>query len=149
MVSAVHLGSGLYTLGCSLAASKGLHMVSAVHRWPLSGFPGSRLASKGLHMVSAVHPATSTCQSINPLPQASKGLHMVSAVHPSKVALPTCGNVASKGLHMVSAVHPGAFGEKDQVSKLQRGCTWLVQFIGEWLRGVVRRSHGFKGAAHG
>ena len=53
---------------------------------------------------------------------------MVSAVHPSEIGR-VSSSVASKGLHMVSAVHP-AFGIPNLIIEgLQRGCTWLVQFI--------------------
>ena len=57
MVSAVHPNA--YPEGANqqlFKASKGLHMVSAVHPVPLWHYlQGSPLASKGLHMVSAVH----------------------------------------------------------------------------------------------
>ena len=41
--------------GYRAPASKGLHMVSAVHPTTSSGNPVFAAASKGLHMVSAVH----------------------------------------------------------------------------------------------
>ena len=55
-------------------------MVSAVHR-DMDGIVQTVLlgASKGLHMVSAVHPVIAHCNTRSP--EASKGLHMVSAVH--------------------------------------------------------------------
>ena len=55
MVSAVHLTKPASPVTPTSHASKGLHMVSAVHR-ALGGQSGqTALASKGLHMVSAVH----------------------------------------------------------------------------------------------
>ena len=60
---------------------------------------------------------------------ASKGLHMVSAVHPQAPPMTTSLSRASKGLHMVSAVHPILATGLQHVEMLQRGCTWLVQFI--------------------
>ena len=62
-------------------------------------------ASKGLHMVSAVHPHCRYILSISNW--ASKGLHMVSAVHPAWNDMRSESRNASKGLHMVSAVHHG------------------------------------------
>ena len=55
---------------------------------------------------------------------------MVSAVHLGGFAAHLPYWLASKGLHMVSAVHPATtivFKQSDD--RLQRGCTWLVQFI--------------------
>ena len=74
--------------------------------------PGHRrfadfVASKGLHMVSAVH--LERCLLIHGLDFASKGLHMVSAVHPTHSASHQIAAQASKGLHMVSAVHQPPF----------------------------------------
>ena len=60
-------------------------------------------ASKGLHMVSAVHQPIKVFWST--IAHASKGLHMVSAVHPHLAHLIHLSLLASKGLHMVSAVH--------------------------------------------
>ena len=56
-------------------------MVSAVHRSRGGSGAGGYLASKGLHMVSAVHLYhCAVAQRVAFV--ASKGLHMVSAVHP-------------------------------------------------------------------
>ena len=58
MVSAVHPNA--YPEGANqqlFKASKGLHMVSAVHLELSTSLPKDCCASKGLHMVSAVHPA--------------------------------------------------------------------------------------------
>ena len=56
---------------------------------------------------------------------------------------------ASKGLHMVSAVHPvEAFPSAIDAFRLQRGCTWLVQFINAGHLDLLERPR-FKGAAHG
>ena len=74
---------------------------------------------------------------------------MVSAVHLQAyifAALLNCH--ASKGLHMVSAVHPAMRAETLTPLMLQRGCTWLVQFIFPLYRPTLEDT-GFKGAAHG
>jgi len=86
-----------------------------------------------------------------------------------------CVGAASKGLHMVSAVHQEFYGyaqgfftglqrgctwlvqfiriyykiKKSNFSPLQRGCTWLVQFILEGAAAQNSSDIGFKGAAHG
>ena len=144
-----------------ITASKGLHMVSAVHLYYSVAGAAEIPASKGLHMVSAVHRATPGCALyVESLlqrgctwlvqfivmsetdeiqcQQASKGLHMVSAVHRIVPQHRHENIFASKGLHMVSAVHPSpTTALPDSFSRLQRGCTWLVQFI---TRTVSRRA---------
>ena len=53
---------------------------------------------------------------------------------------------ASKGLHMVSAVHlHQAFPDLDGEMLLQRGCTWLVQFIVNFPVRVGRHCVASKG----
>ena len=54
---------------------------------------------------------------------------MVSAVHLQALCKLLCITIASKGLHMVSAVHLKDQRRKVSEFELQRGCTWLVQFI--------------------
>ena len=81
-------------------------MVSAVHRSRGGSGAGGYLASKGLHMVSAVHLYhCAVAQRVAFV--ASKGLHMVSAVHRIVPQHRHENIFASKGLHMVSAVHRG------------------------------------------
>ena len=104
MVSAVHPGNAPVE-SVAYPASKGLHMVSAVHLCSEVPILANLMASKGLHMVSAVHRVDSSEAEFNSA-YASKGLHMVSAVHLEIGCL-----LALKDL------------------RLQRGCTWLVQFI--------------------
>jgi len=58
---------------------------------------------------------------------------MVSAVHRCSAAARAWFIPASKGLHMVSAVHPGGRTARLANAGLQRGCTWLVQFIYSYL----------------
>jgi len=55
MVSAVHPALFFWRSQEFLMASKGLHMVSAVHHDPWAMLAIRERASKGLHMVSAVH----------------------------------------------------------------------------------------------
>ena len=80
---------------------------------------------------------------------ASKGLHMVSAVHPKLQKGELLRLVASKGLHMVSAVHPACSKPAGGMNVLQRGCTWLVQFIFRFSIVGSDNVACFKGAAHG
>ena len=130
-------------------------MVSAVHLLLRAGEGSRAIASKGLHMVSAVH--LGDRYRVLPRIEASKGLHMVSAVHlalPRNLTPRYAFYSASKGLHMVSAVHLKCWIPPSPLSllkiKLQRGCTWLVQFI--FISTITLSSFalpGFKGAAHG
>ena len=55
MVSAVHHSTRAVMSLWDTDASKGLHMVSAVHLYRVAEATGAGAASKGLHMVSAVH----------------------------------------------------------------------------------------------
>ena len=81
--------------------------------------------------------------------RASKGLHMVSAVHLSLTKAQRNEVEASKGLHMVSAVHPACSKPAGGMNVLQRGCTWLVQFIFRFSIVGSDNVACFKGAAHG
>ena len=74
---------------------------------------------------------------------------MVSAVHHIAATTGRGSLPASKGLHMVSAVHLGEVEVRAIApDELQRGCTWLVQFICG-CPPLVLQSSCFKGAAHG
>ena len=110
-------------------ASKGLHMVSAVHQCstPARSRSGHRLQRGCTWLVQfirnclyGVHASFLLQRGCTWLVQfiaallairctlwrASKGLHMVSAVHPWGETMRALGLYASKGLHMVSVVHP-------------------------------------------
>ena len=63
---------------------------------------------------------------------------MVSAVHLPDFHPRLVAWLASKGLHMVSAVHRKMINQIiSAASELQRGCTWLVQFICGLLKSLL------------
>ena len=104
MVSAVHLRSAIAKLTTSSSSlQRGCTWLVQFIRYGSFRVSGIPDASKGLHMVSAVHHRWGWRRGVGGV--ASKGLHMVSAVHPSEQVRRHQVIFASKGLHMVSAVH--------------------------------------------
>ena len=142
MVSAVHRISSSGSIcrpklqrGCTWLVQ---FIVSAVH-------PGvwhqhdRHLASKGLHMVSAVHQTNRTdCRAPD---LASKGLHMVSAVHPDEWWDSSPVAVLQRGCTWLVQFIICSWRVISSAASLQRGCTWLVQFI-SW-RNASRSAHVF------